>query len=65
MYTARYSRLHNDANVLTLGARVVGPGLAEEIVRTWMGTSFEGGRHSRRLQKLHALERGGGGDERA
>src|SRR5437868_14496829 len=45
LYTARYSRLHNDANVLSMGARIVGTGLAEEIVRTWFGTEFEGGRH--------------------
>lgn len=52
LYTARFSRLHNDANLLALGARVVGPGLAEEIVKTWMGTDFEGGRHSRRVAKI-------------
>lgn len=56
IYTARYSRLHNDANVLTLGARVVGPGVAEEIVRTWMETPFEGGRHARRLERLAEIE---------
>jgi ribose 5-phosphate isomerase B len=61
LYTARYSRLHNDANLLALGARVVGPGLAEEIVRTWMETRFEGGRHSRRLDKLAEVERRHGG----
>lgn len=61
LYTARYSRLHNDANVLALGARIVGPGLAEEIVRTWMDTPFEGGRHSRRLDKLTEIERRHGG----
>ncbi len=63
LYTARYSRLHNDANVLALGARVVGPGLAGEIVRTWMETRFEGGRHSRRLEKIAGIERGREGDE--
>lgn len=61
LYTARYSRLHNDANVLTLGARVIGPGLAEEIVGLWMDTPFEGGRHTRRLDKLAEVERGYGG----
>jgi ribose 5-phosphate isomerase B len=50
LYTARLSREHNDANVLCLGARVVGPGLAQEIVRTWVGTDFAGGRHLQRLQ---------------
>ena len=63
IYTARYSRLHNDANVLALGARVVGPGLAEEIVRTWMETPFEGGRHSRRLEKIAGIEEAREGDE--
>lgn len=48
-YTARMSREHNNANVLCLGARVVGPGLAAEIVRTWMVTAFAGGRHQRRI----------------
>lgn len=48
-FTARMSREHNDANVLCLGARVIGPGLAEEIVRTWVITEFAGGRHQRRI----------------
>lgn len=52
LYTARMSRLHNDANVLSLGARVVGTGLAEEIVTTWLGTDFEGDRHVRRVEQL-------------
>jgi ribose 5-phosphate isomerase B len=60
LYTARFSRLHNDANVLALGARVVGPGLAEEIVKTWMETDFEGGRHLRRIGKIGAIEAGSG-----
>ncbi len=62
LFTARYSRLHNDANVLAMGARVVGPGLAEEIVRTWMDTPFAGGRHSRRLDRLAEIERRHGGN---
>jgi len=49
MFSARMSREHNDANVLCLGARVTGPGLAAEIVRTWMTTDFAGGRHQRRI----------------
>jgi len=49
LFTARMSREHNDANVLCLGARVVGPGLAAEIVRTWVTTEFAGGRHQRRI----------------
>jgi ribose 5-phosphate isomerase B len=52
LYTARMSRLHNDANVLSLGARVVGVGLAEEIVELWLATDFEGDRHVRRVEQL-------------
>ena len=51
-YSARMSRLHNDANVLVIGGRVVGEALAEEIVTTWLDTDFEGGRHTRRLNKI-------------
>jgi len=58
LYTARYSRLHNDANVLSIGARVVGVGLAEQILETFLETSFEGGRHQRRVDQLAAIERG-------
>ena len=58
LYTARYSRLHNDANVLSMGARVVGTGLAEEILKTWLETEFDGGRHARRVEQLAAIERG-------
>jgi ribose 5-phosphate isomerase B len=56
LYTARFARLHNDANVLSIGARVVGTGLAEEIVRTFLATDFEGGRHARRVGQLTELE---------
>ena len=49
MFSARMSREHNNANVLCLGARVIGPGLAAEIVRTWMTTGFAGGRHQHRI----------------
>ena len=49
MFSAKMSREHNDANILCLGARVIGPGLAAEIVRTWMNTDFAGGRHQRRI----------------
>ncbi|HUH06964.1 MAG TPA: ribose 5-phosphate isomerase B [Egibacteraceae bacterium] len=56
LYTARMSRAHNDANVLALGARVVGEGLAEEIVRLWLSTEFEGGRHARRVAQLSEIE---------
>lgn len=48
-YAASMSREHNDANILCMGERVIGPGVAEEIVRTWLNTSFEGGRHQRRI----------------
>jgi ribose 5-phosphate isomerase B len=56
LYTARYSRLHNDANVLSMGARVVGEGLADEILAVWLATPFEGGRHQRRVDEISALE---------
>ena len=48
-YTARMSRAHNDANILCLGARVTGPGVAEAIVAIWLDTEFEGGRHQNRV----------------
>jgi len=56
LYTARMARQHNDANVLSIGARVVGIGLAEEIVTTFISTAFEGGRHARRVAMLTELE---------
>lgn len=56
LYTARMARSHNDANVLSMGARVVGVGLAEEILATFLATPFEGGRHQRRVDQLMALE---------
>lgn len=56
-FSARASREHNDANVLTLGGRVVGPGLAREIVAVWLDTAFAGGRHQGRLEKIAAVER--------
>ena len=55
LYTARMSRLHNDANVLAMGGRVVGTGLADEIVQLWLATPFEGGRHQRRVDQLTRL----------
>jgi ribose 5-phosphate isomerase B len=58
LYTARFARLHNDANVLSMGARVVGVGLADEIVRVWFETEFEGGRHERRVKQLEEIEAG-------
>jgi len=56
LYTARMSRQHNDANVLAMGARIVGSGLADEIVSVWLSTEFEGGRHQRRIDQIAALE---------
>lgn len=56
LYTARMSRLHNDANVLAMGARVVAPSLAKEIVELWLDTAFEGGRHQRRVEQIAAIE---------
>ncbi len=56
MFTARMSRLHNDANVLVLGGRVIGKDLAKEIVRTWVNTPFEGERHAKRLKKITLIE---------
>jgi ribose 5-phosphate isomerase B len=51
-YMARMGRLHNDANVLAMGGRVVGPGLALEILEVFLKTEFEGGRHSSRLDQI-------------
>lgn len=56
LYTARLSRAHNDANVLALGARVVGSGLAEEILELWLAAPFDGGRHARRVEQIGAIE---------
>ena len=60
LYTARMSRAHNDANVLAIGGRVVGIGLADEILELWLATPFEGGRHQRRVDQITELERTGG-----
>jgi len=57
LYTARMAREHNDANVLSMGGRVVGVGLAEEILHTFLTTTFEGGRHQRRVDQLMDIER--------
>jgi ribose 5-phosphate isomerase B len=57
LYTARLSREHNDANVLAIGARIVAPTLADEILRVWLQTAFTGGRHQRRIDQIAALER--------
>jgi ribose 5-phosphate isomerase B len=56
-YMAKMSREHNDANILALGARVIGAGLATEIVDTWLSASFLGGRHQRRVDKFTDIEK--------
>jgi ribose 5-phosphate isomerase B len=56
-FTAKMSRQHNDANILVLGERVIGKGVACDIVTTWLDTEFEGGRHQRRLDKIREIER--------
>ena len=55
-YSAKYTRLHNDANVLCMGGRVIGAGLAAEITDIFLNTEFEGGRHARRVDKIMKLE---------
>lgn len=55
-FSARAAREHNDANVLTLGARVIGPGVAREVVRVWLRAEFAGGRHACRVEKIRAAE---------
>jgi RpiB/LacA/LacB family sugar-phosphate isomerase len=56
LFTAIQSRRHVDANVLVLGGRVIGKGLAEEIMKSWLNEPFEGGRHARRVEKISKLE---------
>ncbi|MDH4099660.1 MAG: ribose 5-phosphate isomerase B [Nitrospirota bacterium] len=56
LFTARMSRMHNDANILVLAGRVIGPGLAAEMVKEWLTTPFEGGRHQKRLDKIKDIE---------
>ena len=56
LYTAKMSRLHNNANVLSIGARIVAAGLAEEILALWLATEFEGGRHVNRVQQIADIE---------
>ena len=54
--TAEMSRRHNDLNVLCLSAELIGPEVQDKIIRTWLATPFEGGRHARRVDKIAALE---------
>jgi ribose 5-phosphate isomerase B len=56
LFTARLARSHNDANVLSIGARVVGTALAEEILRVFLETEFEGGRHAARVAQIAEIE---------
>jgi len=56
LFTARMSRAHNDANVLSIGARIVAPALAREIVAVWLDSPFEGGRHLRRVEQISEIE---------
>jgi len=58
LFLARLSREHNDANVLAMGARVVAPAYAREILRVWLATPFAGGRHVARLEQIGKIERG-------
>lgn len=56
-FCAKYTRLHNDANVICMGARTTGPGLACELLKIFLDTGYEGGRHAARVEKMMALER--------
>ncbi len=55
-FSAKYTRLHNDSNIIAFGARVIGPGLALELLDIFLNTEFEGGRHAVRVNKMMALE---------
>ena len=57
LYTARMARQHNNANVLSIGDRIVAPELAEEIMQIFLDTRFEGGRHQRRIDEITEIER--------
>lgn len=56
VFTARVTREHNDSNVLAMGERVIGPGLAREIAKAWLTSDFEGGRHANRIGKITEYE---------
>lgn len=62
VFSAKATRLHNDSNVLAMGERVIGPGLAREIAKVWLETNFEGGRHARRVNKIAEYEEKNKGD---
>lgn len=59
IYTARMCKQHNNANILAMGGRIIGKGLAIEMVETYLNTKFEGGRHQRRIDKIHEIEQEG------
>jgi len=56
VFTAKVTREHNDSNVLAMGERVIGPGLAREIAKAWLTSNFEGGRHANRIGKITEYE---------
>lgn len=56
VYSAKLTRQHNDSNMLAMGERVIGPGLAREIAKTWLETEFDGGRHANRIGKIASYE---------
>lgn len=56
VFSARATREHNDSNILAMGERVIGPGLAREIAQVWLTTEYEGGRHARRVEKITTFE---------
>jgi ribose 5-phosphate isomerase B len=57
LFSAKMSRMHNNANILVLAGRIIGKDLAKEMVRVWMETEFEGGRHQRRIDKIDLIEK--------
>ena len=57
IYSARLAREHNDANVIAIGARTTGMGIAVEMIKTFINTEFQGGRHQRRVEKIKELEK--------
>ncbi|MCA0988990.1 ribose 5-phosphate isomerase B [Guptibacillus algicola] len=56
LFSAKATRQHNDSNVLAMGERIIGPGLAKEIAKVWLETEYEGGRHAKRVGKITAYE---------
>jgi ribose 5-phosphate isomerase B len=65
VFSAKATREHNDSNILSMGERVVGSGLAGEIVKAWLQTDYEGGRHQRRLDKIQEVEKQFSGEPKA